>query len=74
MNLDNVRVHYGGNSAEICKELGAKAFTQGSDIYIAKSSDASNNKFVAHEAWHVIQQASGRKLSNAQKGKALVSK
>ena len=71
--LDGVRVHTGGNAPDLCKQLGAKAFAQGSDIYLAKASDAKNSKLLAHELTHVVQQGGGR-VPKAQKGKVLVTK
>lgn len=72
-DLSKVRVQVGGNAADICKDLKAKAFTSGSDIYFAKGGDAKNNKLIAHELTHVVQQANGR-MPKPQKGKVLVSK
>ncbi len=72
-DLSKVRVHVGGNAADICKELKAKAFTNGNDIYFAKGGDAKDNKLLAHEITHVVQQANGR-MPKAQKGKVLISK
>jgi hypothetical protein len=52
MSLDDVRVHY--NSSRPA-EVQAHAYTQGSDIYVAPGRE----QHVAHEAWHVVQQARG---------------
>jgi len=71
--LNKVQVHTGGNAKDVAKELKAKAFTIGSDIYFAKPADAKNPKMIAHEMAHVIQQGNG-KLPKSQKGKALTSK
>lgn len=71
-DLSKVRVHIGGNAADICKELKAKAFTNGNDIYFGKGADSKNNKLIAHEITHVVQQAKG-KMPKPQKGKVLVS-
>ncbi|WP_217995075.1 DUF4157 domain-containing protein [Methylogaea oryzae] len=61
--LDNVRVHY--NSAKPA-QLQALAYTQGTDIYIGPGQERQ----VAHEAWHVVQQAEGRVQATRQmKGK-----
>ena len=73
-DLSKVRVHTGGNAAEICKEMGAKAFAMGNDLFMAKPADAKNNKLLAHELTHVIQQAGGKKMPKRQEGKASVSK
>ncbi len=52
-SLDNVRVHY--NSYKPAK-LQALAYTQGTDIHVAPGQE----QHLAHEAWHVVQQARGR--------------
>lgn len=51
--LDDVRVHY--NSADPA-QLNALAYTQGSDIHVAPGQE----QYLAHEAWHVVQQKQGR--------------
>ena len=53
MSMDHVKVHY--NSPKPA-QLNAHAYTQGSDIHVASGQE----KHVAHEAWHVVQQAQGR--------------
>lgn len=52
-SLDDVRVHY--NSSKPA-EVGALAYAQGTDIYLAPGQE----KHLAHEAWHVVQQKQGR--------------
>lgn len=51
--MDDVRVHY--NSSNPAK-LQALAYTQGTDIHVAPRQE----KHLAHEAWHVVQQKQGR--------------
>lgn len=53
MSLDKVRVHY--NSSKPA-QLNAHAYAQGTDIHVAPGQQ----KHLAHEAWHVVQQAQGR--------------
>lgn len=53
MNLDDVQVHY--NSAKPA-QLGTAAFTSGRDIHLGPGQQ----RHLAHEAWHVVQQAGGR--------------
>ncbi len=72
--LAKVRVHTGGNIKDICKELKAKAFTIGEDIYFLKPAAAKGNKLLAHELTHVIQQSQGRMPKKAKPGTALVCK
>jgi uncharacterized protein DUF4157 len=52
-SLDDVRVHY--NSSEPARVL-ALAYTQGTDIYVGPGQE----QYLAHEAWHVVQQMQGR--------------
>ncbi len=59
ISMDHVKVHY--NSPEPA-QLNAHAFTQGSDIHVASGQE----KHIAHEGWHVVQQAQGRVLPTMQ--------
>ena len=51
--MDDVKVHY--NSARPA-QLNAHAYAQGTDIHLASGQE----KHLAHEAWHVVQQKEGR--------------
>jgi len=51
--MDDVKVHY--NSSQPA-QLNAHAYAQGNQIHIAPGQD----KHLAHEAWHVVQQKQGR--------------
>lgn len=53
VSLDGVRVHYDSPKPA---ELDARAYTQGADIHVAPGQE----RHLAHEAWHVVQQAQGR--------------
>lgn len=53
LSMDDVSVHY--NSYKPA-QVGALAYTQGTDIYVAPGQE----KHLPHEAWHVVQQAQGR--------------
>ena len=53
LSMDDVRVHY--NSAQPA-QLHALAYTQGTDIHIAPGQE----RHLPHEAWHVVQQKTGR--------------
>jgi len=52
-SMDDVKVHY---NSEKPIQLNALAYAQGTDIHIASGQD----KHLAHEAWHVVQQKQGR--------------
>ena len=58
-SLDDVKVHY--NSSKPA-QLNAHAYAQGTDIHVAPQQE----KHVAHEAWHVVQQKQGRVKATKQ--------
>jgi len=53
IDISDVRVHY--NSSQPA-QLNALAYAQGTDIYVGSGQE----KHLAHEAWHVVQQKQGR--------------
>lgn len=59
-SLDDVRVHF--NSSKPA-QLQAHAYTQGAAIHVAPGQE----KHLAHEAWHVVQQKQGRVQATTQK-------
>jgi len=59
VNLDSVNVHY--NSPRPA-QLNAHAYAQGSDIHMAPGQ----SQHIAHETWHVVQQAQGRVAPTTQ--------
>ena len=52
-SMDDVKVHY---NSEKPTQLNAHAYAQGTDIHLASGQE----KHLAHEAWHVVQQKQGR--------------
>ncbi len=55
--LDDVRVHEGGPSASLNDQLGARAFTYRSHVWLGASERASEpSPTLAHELVHVLQQ------------------
>lgn len=58
-SMDNVKVHY--NSSKPA-QLHAHAYAQGTDIHIGPGKE----KYLPHEAWHVVQQKQGRVRPTAQ--------
>jgi len=51
--MDGVKVH---RNSSMPAQLNALAYAQGSDIHLGPGQD----QHLAHEAWHVVQQAQGR--------------
>jgi hypothetical protein len=60
-SMDEVRVHYHSPRPA---QLQAHAYTQGSDIHVAPGQE----RHLAHEAWHVVQQKQGRVRPTATLG------
>jgi hypothetical protein len=62
-DLGGVRLHSGGEAAQLSQQLQAKAFTHGRDIYFGSGNydpgTASGKRLLAHELTHVIQQSGG---------------
>ena len=54
--LAGVRVHQGSDAAEKARGLGARAFTQGRDIFLGSGESPDDTSLMAHEATHVVQQ------------------
>ncbi|GAB4196457.1 MAG: hypothetical protein OHK0022_13970 [Roseiflexaceae bacterium] len=57
-SFEDVRVHTGGESANINRAISAKAFTTGSDIFLGDGASSGDSKLMAHELTHVVQQRS----------------
>jgi len=74
VKLTMVRVHSGGNIRDVGKELKAKAFTIGQNVYVTKPGMAKDKQLLAHELTHVIQQSGGKMPKRAKPGTALISK
>jgi hypothetical protein len=59
-DFSDVRVHTGNEAGELSRDLNAKAFTLGSDIYFGSEQyqpgTAKGNHLIAHELTHILQQ------------------
>ncbi len=59
-DFSNVRVHTDSNAVQMNKDLGAKAFTNGSDIYFNEGNydtqSIEGKRLLAHELTHTVQQ------------------
>lgn len=56
VGLEGVRVHTGGSAVEMTRALGARAFTQGRDVWLGAGESPHDLRLMAHEATHVVQQ------------------
>ncbi|HLO87001.1 MAG TPA: DUF4157 domain-containing protein, partial [Nostocaceae cyanobacterium] len=68
-DFSSVRVHTGEQAVQMNRELGAQAFTHGSNIYYGAGKSPGVNELTAHELTHVVQQMDNlqRKCTNCEK-------
>jgi hypothetical protein len=66
VSLDDVKVNYNSDKPS---NLGAKAYAQGNEIHIGGGQE----KHLAHEAWHVVQQKQGRVSSTRKESGTLIN-
>jgi len=63
-DFKDVRVHTSQESDDLNRELDAKAFTTGNDVFFREGQydphSSSGQELIAHELTHVVQQNSGR--------------
>jgi uncharacterized protein DUF4157 len=57
-SFDDVRVHAGNESDTLNRRLTSRAFTTGSDIFLRGDASPSDQRLMAHELTHVVQQRS----------------
>ena len=61
-NFSNVRIHTGNHAIQMSRDIGAKAFTNGNNIYFNSSNynptSTTGKRLLAHELTHVVQQKS----------------
>lgn len=62
-DFSQVRVHTDSEAVQMNRELGAQAFTHGSDLYFGagnyNSGSSDGKQLLAHELTHVVQQTGG---------------
>jgi peptidoglycan hydrolase-like protein with peptidoglycan-binding domain len=56
VHFGHVRTHTDSDAVQMNRDVGAKAFTQGADIYYGAGSSTSDLELTAHELTHVVQQ------------------
>jgi hypothetical protein len=65
-DLSGVRVHQDKASDTLNRQLTAKAFTTGNDIFLRSDASTGDSHLMGHELAHVVQQSSGRTASTGQ--------
>ncbi|AFZ10964.1 hypothetical protein Osc7112_6884 (plasmid) [Oscillatoria nigro-viridis PCC 7112] len=63
VDFSAIRVHTDSAAAQMCKEVGAKAFAVGNRIYYGAGYAPGNNELTAHELTHTIQQGATKRLN-----------
>jgi hypothetical protein len=62
-DFGGVRLHTGGDSVQLNREISAQAFTRGQDIYLGEGKENVDShegrRLLAHELTHVVQQNGG---------------
>ncbi len=70
-DFNNVNIHANSEAAAMNKELGAKAFTHGNDIYFNSGKydedTAEGKQLLAHELTHVVQQGYAPEKKHVQR-------
>lgn len=66
VDFSHVRIHTGADAIQMNRDVGAQAFTHGSDIYYGAGSSPGNLELTAHELTHVVQQTVGVSLKRKQ--------
>jgi hypothetical protein len=62
-DFSNVRVKTDSEAAELNRSLGARAFTNGFDIWLGRNESVTDIKLMAHELTHVVQQGAAKRIS-----------
>ena len=66
-DFSGVRIHDGSQSTDLNRQVSAKAFTLGSDIFFSGKAPSGSSKegqhLLAHELTHTLQQGGGARLS-----------
>lgn len=58
-DFGDVRVHQGAQADTLNRQMTAKAFTTGNDIFLRSDASTGDSHLMAHELTHVVQQRSG---------------
>ena len=67
-DFSHVRVHTDLAAGEAARALKARAFTRGSDVYLARGESPTDRRLMGHELTHVVQQSEGSAAGPAPTG------
>ena len=74
VDFNQVRVHTGSDAIQMNRDVGAQAFTHGSDIYFGAGHSPTNLELTAHELTHVVQQTGGASLQTKKQEQPVVER
>jgi hypothetical protein len=63
-DFSNVRVKTDTEAADLSQQLGARAFTQGRDIWLGQGESINDTRLIAHELTHVVQQGAAPSIEH----------
>jgi hypothetical protein len=69
-DFSKVRVKTDAEAADLSRQLGARAFTQGRDIWLGRGESINDTRLMAHELTHVVQQGAASRIDR-KKGSSL---
>lgn len=61
-DFSDVRVKTDNEAADLSRQLGARAFTQGRDIWLGQGESVNDSRLIAHELTHVVQQGAAPRI------------
>jgi len=77
-DLSGVRVHAGPVASDLAQDLGATAFTVGSDVFfrdaVPDTSTPAGLRLMSHELAHTVQQGASPSVQRAHAGQELVQR
>lgn len=63
VDFSAIEVHTDSAAAQMCKEVGAKAFAVGNRIYYGAGYAPGKNELTAHELTHTVQQGAAKRFN-----------
>jgi hypothetical protein len=68
VDFGQVRLHTDDSAASKASQLQARAFTYGSHVWLGKGESEQNNRLMAHELTHVVQQGAAAPAADTLQG------
>lgn len=62
-DFSDVRVKSDAEAGDLARTLGARAFTNGRDIWLGRGESVNDTRLIAHELTHVVQQGAAPRIT-----------